>query len=96
MRVQWKRFRRLLGGATGLVWLMTSAGVIFIGGEEESEWFYARMALMFMLVASTGVSMWLFLAARRELKSLDRLAEEMLQEPDEAEVPKKKKTSKRR
>ena len=95
MRVQWRRFRRLLGGATGLVWLMTSAGVIFIGGEEESQWFYARMALMFMLVASTGVSMWLFLAARRELKSLDRLAEELLQEPDEADVPKKK-SSKRR
>ena len=88
MRVQWKRFRRMLGGATGMIWLLCSSGVIFIGGEEEHQWFYARMALLCMLIASTVVSIWLFVAARRELKELDRVAVEM--QAEEAQTAKKK------
>ena len=95
MRLQWERFKRVLRGTTVLVWLMCSGGVIFIGAEEENQWFYARMALVLMLVASTGVSAWLLLLARRELKGLDQMAEEVRQQ-EKTETPKKKKTSKRR
>jgi len=95
MRVQWKRFRRVLRVTTVLVWLMCSGGIIFIGAEEENQWFYARMALVLMLIVSTGVSVWLLLLARRELKGLDQMAEDVRQQ-EETEPRKKKKTSKRR
>ena len=95
MRVQWKRFRRVLRVTTVLVWLMCSGGIIFIGAEEENQWLYARMALVLMLIVSTGVSVWLLLLARRELKGLDQMVEEVRQQ-EETEPRKKKKTSKRR
>ena len=79
---QWKRFRRLLGGATGVVWLLCCCGVIFIGGGEEgdvSEWFVTRIAFVVMFIASTGVSSWLFIAAFKELRRLDGEAVEMRQ-----------------
>ena len=94
MRVQWKRFRRVLKGTTVLIWLMCSGGVIFIGAEEDNQWFYARMALLVMLVASTGVSIWLLLLARRELKGLDQIAQELPQSEETGK--RKKKASKRR
>ena len=72
--MQWKRFQRLLGGATGVVWMLCCSGIIFIGGEEDTQWFLARMALVVMLVAATGVSLWLFIVAWRERKSLEALA----------------------
>ncbi len=52
------------------------------------------MALLCMLIASSVVSIWLFFAARRELKDLDRMAVEMRAE--EAQTAKKKKPAKRR
>lgn len=77
MIVQWKRFRRVLGGATGVVWLMCCSGIILLGGDEELQWFHARMALLLMLVVSTAVSLWLFVAAWREMRRLDALAAEV-------------------
>ena len=75
---QWKRFRRLLGGATGVVWLLCCSGIIFIGGEgEETEWFRTRVAFVVVFFASTGVSIWLFIAAFRELRRLEREAREL-------------------
>ena len=82
MRYQWKRFRRLLGGATGFVWLLCCSGVIFIGGEEETEWLMARMALAITADLSTGVSIWLFIVSHRELKKLSDIAVEMRAEQD--------------
>ena len=79
---QWKRFRRLLGGATGIVWLLCCGGVIFIGGGEEeaaSEWFLTRVAFVVMFIAATGVSIWLFISAWRELRRLEREAQEIRQ-----------------
>ena len=66
MRLQWKRFKRLLGGATGMVWLLFSSGVLFLPEEEEGEtWFWARISLLVCLFISTVVSLWLYIAARR-------------------------------
>ena len=90
MRLQWKRFQRLLGGATGMVWLLCCSGIIFIGGEEDTEWFLARMSLVAMLVAATGVSLWLFIVAWRELKSLEALAMDLRQAEREQQRKKKK------
>ena len=88
--MQWKRFRHLLGGATGIVWLLCCSGIIFIGGEEDTSWFLSRMSLVVMLVASSGVSLWLFIVAWRELRSLEAMAME-LREAEREEQRKKKK-----
>ena len=80
---QWKRFRRFLGWATAVVWLLCCSGVIFIGGgggeEEVNEWFVTRMAFVVMFTASTGVSIWLFIVAFKELRRLAKEAEEIRQ-----------------
>ena len=76
---QWKRFRRLLSGATGIVWLLCCSGIVFIGGDDVTEWFVTRMAFVVMLVASTAVSIWLFIVACRELGRLEGEAKEMRQ-----------------
>lgn len=79
---QWKRFRRFLVGATGVVWLLCCGGVIFIGGGEEgdaSEWFLTRVAFVIMFIAATGVSIWLFICALKELKRLEKEAAVMRQ-----------------
>lgn len=96
MRVQWKRFRRVLGGATGVVWLLCCTGIILMGGEEEIQWFWARMALLFMLASSTAVSLWLFFTAWREMRRLKDLAAEIRIEDMQAERDKKKKRARRR
>ena len=79
MRLQWKRFKRLLGGATVMVWLLCSSGIIFLPVEETEEvsWFWARIALLVCLVLSTVAGLWLFISARREIKKLERLGAEM-------------------
>jgi len=77
MRVQWKVFRRILLAATGVVWLLCSSGIILLKDDEQFQWFYARMALLLMLVVSTGVSLWLFVVAWRELRHLRRVAREL-------------------
>jgi len=90
MLVQWKRFRRVLGGATGVVWLMCCSGIILLGDEEEIQWFWARMSLLFMLASSTGVSIWLFYTAWREMRELRGLAAEVRLEHMQAARDKKK------
>ncbi len=78
MRLQWKRFRRLLGGATGMFWLLCSNGVLFLPEEEDGEtWFWARISLLVCLFCSTIVSLWLYIAARREIKRLERVSADM-------------------
>jgi len=73
MRLQWKRFRRLLWGALGAVWLVCCSGIL-LAGEEQ---LLVRAALLVMLVASTVCSVVLFLIARRETKALERQALEI-------------------
>lgn len=90
MLVQWKRFRRVLGGATGVVWLMCCTGILLLGGGEEIQWFWARMSLLLMLVSATGVSIWLFITAWREMRRLRDLAAEIRIEQMKAERDKKK------
>ena len=68
MRLQWKRFRRLLLGATGAVWVLCSSGIL-LAGEEE---FLVRIALLAMLVTATGLSLRYFWSAHREIKELER------------------------
>ena len=65
MRLQWKRFKHLLSGATGMVWLLFSSGVPFPPQEEEDETsFWARISLLVYLFISTLVSLWLYIAAQ--------------------------------
>lgn len=73
MRLQWKRFRRLLWGATGAVWLVCCSGIL-LAGEDQ---LLVRAALLLMLVASTACSIRLLLTIRRETKALDRRAIEI-------------------
>ena len=73
MRLQWKRFRRLLWGATGAIWLVCCGGVLLAGDDQ----LLVRAALLLMLVASTACSIRLLLTARRETKALERRAIEM-------------------
>lgn len=65
MRLQWKSFKRLLGGATGMVWLLFSSGVPFLPEEEEGETsFWLRISLLVYLFISTVISLWLYIAAQ--------------------------------
>jgi len=73
MSSQWKRFRRLIWGATGAtgaVWLLCSSGILLLGEEN----FLVRMALLAMFALSTFAAIYLLLVARRESKKLERLA----------------------
>jgi len=96
MRVQWKRFQRVLGGATGVVWLMCCSGIILMGNQEEVQWFWARMSLLFMLASSTAVSLWLFYTAWREMRRLKALAADLRVAQLQAEREKKKRHRGRR
>jgi hypothetical protein len=73
MRLQWKRFRRLLWGCTGAAWLLCCAGLVLV----EEEFLLVRLGLLVMLVVVTLLSLYLFLVARREVKALDRQAIEI-------------------
>ena len=65
----------MLGGATGMFWLLCSSGVLFLPEEEDGEtWFWTRVSLLVCLFVSTIVSLWLYIAARREIKRLDRVS----------------------
>ena len=70
MRLQWKRFRNLLWGGTGAVWLLCCSGILLV----DEKLFVVRIALLIMLAVSTGLGAWLFWAARREIKLLERKA----------------------
>ena len=74
---QWGRFRRLLSGATVIIWLLCCSGIVFIGGDDDTEWLVTRMALVIMLLAATGVSIWLFVVACKELGRLEIEAKKM-------------------
>lgn len=96
MRVQWKVFRRILFGATGFVWLLCSSGIILLKDDEQFQWFYARMSLLLMLVVSTGVSLWLFAVAWRELRHLKKMATELQLEQLRAAQEKQEASRRRR
>jgi hypothetical protein len=77
MRHQWRRFRRLLSGALGVVWLLCTSGILYLPTEEDpTQWYYARMALLAMLAASTLVTLWLWARATREIRHLSQRATE--------------------
>ena len=96
MRVQWRVFRRILLGATAVVWLLCSSGIVLLRDDEQFQWFYVRMALLAMLVASTLVSLWLFGAAWRELRHLKQVGTEIRLAQLRAEQEKRKPKRRRR
>jgi hypothetical protein len=73
MRQQWRRFRQLLWGATGAVWLLCCTGII-LANEEQ---LLVRLALLLMLLLSSIYAIRLWLDARREIKGLERQAIEL-------------------
>lgn len=93
MRHQWRRFRRLLLGAFGVVWVLCSSGLLLLRSEEDPPpWFYTRLAMMFMLVAASLFTVWLWSRASREIRSLGQQATEArLEEARHAREPRKPK-----
>lgn len=79
IRQQWRTFRRILIGGITAVWVMCTTGIVFLRSDdpEVEQWFYARMALLFMLGAASLVTVWLFARATREISQLGREATEM-------------------
>ncbi len=73
MRVQWKRFRRILWGCSGAAWLVCCAGIIVLGRERV----WLLLALVLMLVVVTGILIYLLFVVRRELKNLEHQAIEL-------------------
>jgi small-conductance mechanosensitive channel len=71
MRQQWKRFRRMLWGAVGAVWLFCCVGILYLTTFTES--FVLPMALLLMLVLTTGVGLHLMIVVYRRLKELERM-----------------------
>ena len=58
--------------------------------EEEGEtWFWARISLLVCLLVSTIVSLWLYIAARREIKRLEQVSTNMRIEEAEAQRQRK-------
>ena len=96
MRVQWRIFRRILLGATGVVWLLCSSGIVLLRDDEQYQWFYVRMALLVMLAASTVVSLWLFVVAWRELRHLKHVGTEIQLEQLRAQHEKRQAKRRRR
>lgn len=77
MRQQWQRFRHLLVGALGGVLALCTTGLLWLRSDEDPEqWFYARLALLFLLGASSVAAVWLWALATREIRSLGELATE--------------------
>jgi hypothetical protein len=79
MRQQWRSFRRLLIGAISAVWVMCTSGLLILraADPEAEQWFYARLALLTMLGASTLVTVWLFAKANLEISQLGRDATDL-------------------
>lgn len=73
MRQQWRRFRQLLWGATGAVWLLCCSGIL-LASEEQ---LLIRLALLLMLLLSSIYAIRLWLGARGEIKELERQAIEL-------------------
>ncbi len=77
LRDQWRRFRHVLVGTLSAVVILCASGLLLLHDEENPEaFFWARMALMFALVAATGVALWLWFKAGREIRNLSELASE--------------------
>ena len=70
MRVQWKRFRRILWGCSGAAWLLCCASIILVGPEQ----FMILVSLVFMFLVVTGVFIYLFFVSRQERKTLEQKA----------------------
>ena len=83
MQQQWKRFRRLIWGSAGAMWVLCGSGILLLSEEA----FIVRMALLVMLIVSVVLTIYLLVAARRERKRLDRLMIEMraLQQQEKAQ-----------
>lgn len=73
LRAQWRRFRSLLLVAVSAVWLLCSGGIIWILRAGKNE-FMVPMALLAMLLVSTGLAGRLLWVIRRELRALDQQA----------------------
>jgi len=71
IRQQWKRFRRLLWGALGGVWLFCCVGILYL--TEFQEGIALPLAMVIMLVISTVVGAYLHVVVYRRLKELDRM-----------------------
>jgi len=77
LRDQWRRFRHVLVGTLTAVLILCASGLLLLHDEEDpAAFFWARMALMFTLVAATGVALWLWFKASREIRNLSELAAE--------------------
>ena len=77
MRQQWRIFRRFLIAALAGVLVVCASGLAFLHGsgeEGDPDWFYARAALMLLLVTATLMTLWLYFKASREIRDLGRLA----------------------
>lgn len=74
LRDQWRRFRHILIGTLTAVLILCASGLVLLQDETDPEaWFWARLALMFALVASTAVALWLWVKAGREIRDLPSL-----------------------
>jgi hypothetical protein len=73
MKQQWRRFRQLLFGAVGVIWLFCCAGILF----APADYFWVRMSLLFMLAVSSLYALRLTWVAFRSLRKLDRRAAEI-------------------
>ena len=68
MQHQWRRFRRLVVAAIGAIWVLCCSGLLLLTDEN----LVSRIALLLMLLLCTGVAIYLVLAARRQIKKLER------------------------
>ena len=73
MLLQWRRFRRLVVGATGAIWVICCSGILLLTDVD----LVIRLALLAMLVLCTIVCLYLVIVARREIKRLQRQASEL-------------------
>ena len=73
IRREWKRFLTTLFVATFGVWVFCCLGIVVVGAEYPM----VRLALFFMLLASTGAWAYFSVSSWRELRQLKRLATDL-------------------
>ncbi len=58
---------------------MCTSGILILRPDdpEAEQWFYARMALLLVMSASSLVTVWLFARATREISQLGRDATDL-------------------
>mgnify|MGYP001447686057 CR=1 FL=1 len=98
LRQQWRRFRHILAGALSAVPILCASGLLLLLEDEENPraWVYARLTLLVMLIASTGVALWLWYQASREIRDLSQRVGEARLEAARARQEKDKKKGRRR